>query len=167
MNAGGEDRPAFGQKSAEIVVAALFLLLGAIVVYDSVRLGARWGSDGPQAGYFPFYIALFVCISSAINLVIAVLKKGDDRAFVGVEQLKLVLAVLVPSIVYVALIAWLGIYVASAIFVAFFMRWLGKYPWWKVAAVSIGNSVVFFLIFEIWFKVPLPKGPLENLLGVA
>ena len=167
MNAGGEDRPAFGQKSAEIVVAALFLLLGAIVVYDSVRLGARWGSDGPQAGYFPFYIALFVCISSAINLVIAVLKKGDDRAFVGVEQLKLVLAVLVPSIVYVALIAWLGIYVASAIFVAFFMRWLGKYPWWKVAAVSIGNSVVFFVIFEMWFKVPLPKGPLENLLGVA
>ena len=167
MNAGGEDRPAFGQKSAEIVVAALFLLLGAIVVYDSVRLGARWGSDGPQAGYFPFYIALFVCISSAINLVIAVLKKGDDRAFVGVEQLKLVLAVLVPSIVYVALIAWLGIYVASAIFVAFFMRWLGKYDWWKLAAVSIGNSVVFFLIFEIWFKVPLPKGPLENLLGVA
>jgi putative tricarboxylic transport membrane protein len=167
MSEGGEGRPAFGQKSAEIVVAALFLLLGAIVVYDSVQLGARWGSDGPQAGYFPFYIAVLVCVSSAINLVLAFLKKGDTRAFVGVEQLKLVLAVLVPSIIYVALIAWLGIYVASAIFVAFFMRWLGKYPWWKVAAVSAGNSVVFFLIFEMWFKVPLPKGPLENLLGVG
>ena len=54
----------------------------------------------------------------------------------------------------------------SAIFVAFFMRWLGKYEWWKVAAVSIGNSVVFFLIFEIWFKVPLPKGVVERLLGL-
>jgi hypothetical protein len=80
--------------------------------------------------------------------------------------LKLVLAVLVPSIVYVGLVAWLGIYVASAIFVAFFMRWLGKYAWWKVAAVSIGNSVAFFLIFEIWFKVPLPKGIVERLLGL-
>ena len=167
MSEGGEERPAFRQKGAEIVVAALFLLLGAIVVYDSVRLGARWGSDGPQAGYFPFYIALFVCIASAVNLVVALFKKGDDRSFVEVGQLKLVLSVLVPSTVYVALIAWLGIYVASAIFVAFFMRWLGKYPWWKVAAVSIGNSVVFFLIFEMWFKVPLPKGFLENWLGIG
>ena len=132
-----------------------------------MRLGARWAEDGPQAGYFPFYIAVLMCIASAINLVLAFLKKGDGRAFVGVEQLKLVLSVLVPSVLYVALVAWLGIYVASAIFIAFFMRWLGKYPWWKVAAVSVGNSVVFFLIFEIWFKVPLPKGPVENLLGVG
>src|SRR5262245_24412780 len=167
MSEGGEGRPAFGQRSAEIVVAAIFLLLGAIVVYDSVRLGARWGSDGPQAGYFPFYIGLLVCISSLINLILVLIKKGEQRAFVGVEQLKLVLAVLIPSTVYVALVAWVGIYVASAIFIAFFMRWLGKYAWWKVAAVSIGNSVVFFLIFESWFKVPLPKGPLENLLGIA
>ena len=77
------------------------------------------------------------------------------------------LAVLVPTAIYVGLIGWLGIYVASALFIAFFMRWLGKYSWWKTAAVSIGNSVVFFLIFEVWFKIPLPKGPLENLLGIA
>jgi hypothetical protein len=75
--------------------------------------------------------------------------------------------VLVPSVLYVALIAWAGIYLASAIFVAFFMRWLGKYAWWKLAAVSIGNSVVFFVVFEIWFKVPLPKGPLESALGLG
>ena len=167
MSAGGEGRPAFGHRSAEIVVSALFLLLGALVMWDSVRLGARWGADGPQAGYFPFYIALLMSIASAVNLVLALVKKGGFRAFVGVDQLKLVLSVLVPSILYVAMIAGLGIYVASAVFVAFFMRWLGKYPWWKVAAVSVGNSVVFFLIFEKWFKVPLPKGPLENLLGLG
>src|SRR5262245_60031149 len=127
MSEGGEDRPAFGHRSAEVAVAALFLVLGAIVVYDSVRLGARWGSDGPEAGYFPFYIGVLVCLASAVNLIVAVVK-NDQRAFVGVEQLKLVLAVLVPSTIYVALVAWLGIYVASVLFIAFFMRWLGKYP---------------------------------------
>jgi hypothetical protein len=166
MSEGGEERAAFGQRSAEMVVAALFLLLGAIVVWDSVRLGARWGSDGPQAGYFPFYIGVLICVASAINFAIAFAKRSETRAFVGVEQLKLVLSVLVPSTLYVALVAWLGIYVASAIFVAFFMRWLGKYEWWKVAAVSIGNSIVFFFVFEIWFKVPLPKGIVERLLGL-
>jgi hypothetical protein len=168
MTEGDQGRAAFGQKSAEVVVAALFLLIGAVVVFDSARLGARWGEDGPQAGYFPFYIGLLVCIASIVNIVFALLnKKIEGKAFVEVGQLKLVLSVLVPSVLYVALILWAGIYVASAIFVAFFMRWLGKYDWWKLAAVSIGNSVVFFVVFEIWFKVPLPKGPLESALGLG
>jgi putative tricarboxylic transport membrane protein len=133
-----------------------------------VRLGARWGEDGPQAGYFPFYIGLLVCLSAAINLAMALVNRRDaERIFVEWHKQRLVLAVLVPAAIYVAAISWTGIYVASAIFIAFFMRWLGKYPWWKVAAVSIGTMVVFFLIFESWFKVPLPKGPLENLLGVG
>jgi len=167
MDGGRGARPAFRQKSAEMAVAAFIFLLGAIVIYDSARLGARWGDDGPQAGYFPFYIGLILCASSAVNLVLALLNRRDrDRTFVEVGQLKLVLTVLIPSAIYVGLIGWTGIYVASAVYVAFFMRRLGKYPWWKVAAVSIGNSVAFFLIFEIWFKVPLPKGPVEALLGL-
>jgi hypothetical protein len=160
-------RAAIRQKSAEIVVAALFLLAGAIVVYDSVRLGVKWAEDGPEAGYFPFYIGLILGISALINLGAAFVAKGDSgTAFVEVGQLKLVLAVLVPTSVYVALIGWLGIYVASILFIGFFMRWLGKYSWWKLAAVSIGNSVFFFVIFEVWFRIPLPKGPLEAMLGL-
>jgi putative tricarboxylic transport membrane protein len=168
MSAGGEGRAAFRQTSAELVVAALFFLIGAIVVYDSWRLGAGWAEDGPQAGYFPFYIGLLVCAASAVNFGQALRGKRDrEKAFVEVAALKLVLSVLVPAAIYVGLIGWTGIYVASTVFIAFFMRWLGKYAWWKVAAVSIGNSVVFFLIFEYWFKVPLPKGPLESLLGLG
>ena len=167
MQEGGEQKgatqAAFSQKSAEIAIAALFFALGAVVMFDSVRLGAKWAEDGPQAGYFPFYIALILCIASAFNIVFAIISSRDKgRAFVARGQLKLVLAVLVPAALYVALVGWIGIYVASALYVAFFMRWLGKYAWWKVAAVSIGNSVVFYLIFEIWFLVPLPKGPLDE-----
>jgi len=168
MSEGPDGRPAFGVKSAEIGLALFFLVLGGIVIYDSVRLGAKWGDDGPQTGYFPFYIGLLIVLASVANLVAALaIRPEAERSFVEVGQLKLVLAVLVPTAIYVALIGWLGIYVASAVFIAFFMRWLGKYPWWKAAAVSIGNSVVFFVIFEVWFKIPLPKGPLENLLGIA
>jgi putative tricarboxylic transport membrane protein len=137
-------------------------------MYDSARLGARWAEDGPQAGYFPFYIGLLVGLSAVVNFAMALVNRRDaERDFVELDKLKLVLAVLVPTGIYVAVIGWTGIYVSSAIFIAFFMRWLGKYPWWKVVAVSIGTMVVFFLIFESWFKVPLPKGPLENLLGVG
>jgi hypothetical protein len=133
-----------------------------------VRLGARWAEDGPQAGYFPFYVGLLVCLSAVVNFVMALTGRKDaGRDFVELDKLKLVLAVLVPAAIYVALISWIGIYVASVVFIAFFMRWLGKYPWWKTAMVSIGTMVAFFLIFEVWFLVPLPKGPLENWLGVG
>ena len=165
MEGQQEGRVAFRQKSAEIVVAALFFLAGALVVYDSLRLGAKWAEDGPEAGYFPFIVGAIICISAAVNFAaMFTWARGTDKPFVEVGQLKMVLAVLVPTAIYVAVIGFLGIYVASILFIAFFMRWLGKYDWWKLAAVSIGNSVFFFIIFEVWFKIPLPKGPLEALL---
>jgi len=165
----GAGRAAFGQKSAELAVAALFFTLGAIVIVDSVRLGIGWQEiHGPRPGYFPFYIGLIMCIASLVNAVRALMiPKNEEKAFVEVGQLKLVLSVLVPAAIYAFLVTWIGIYVSSTIFIAFFMRWLGKYAWWKVVAVGLGTSVVFYIVFEKWFKVPLPKGPLENLLGLG
>lgn len=161
------ERPAFRFKTAELAVAGIVFLLGAIVIFDSVRLGAKWAADGPQPGYFPFYLGCLVCAASLINMVQA-LRMPEERngSFVGRGQLKLVLSVLVPSAVFAGLIGWLGIYVSAILFVGFFMRWLGRYAWWKLIAVAFGNSTVFFLIFEVWFKIPLPKGPLEALLGL-
>ena len=168
MSEGSGGRSAFSVRTAELVVSALFIALGGIVIFDSARLGASWGADGPQPGYFPFYLGVIICLASAVTFGQALfLKKEKNGSFVDLDALKAVLSVLIPAAVYVALIGWIGIYVASALFVAVFMRWLGKYAWWKVAAVSIGNSVAFFLIFERWFLVPLPKGPLENLLGIG
>ena len=164
------DRAVGSVRLWEIIVAVAFFFFGALVVWDSQRLGSAWASDGPQAGYFPFYIGLIIC-GSSIAILIQALMSGDQRGrpFVHWDQLKMVLTVLVPSVVYVALIVnplfSLGIYVASAIFIGAFMRVLGKYSWPKIAAVSIGVMTAFFLMFEVWFLVPLPKGPFEALIG--
>ena len=159
MSEGREDRAAFRQKSAEIGISALFFLLGALVIYDSNRLGTGWVEvHGPQPGYFPFYIGLLICVSALVNMATAVMaRKGGDKPFVMVGQLKLVLAVLVPTVVYVVLITWIGLYEASVLFVAYFMRWLGKYAWWKIALVCFGQALFFLVIFELWFQIPLPK----------
>ena len=105
MSEGPDGRPAFGVKSAEIALALFFLALGAIVVYDSVRLGAKWAEDGPQAGYFPFYIGVIICAAALVNLLGAfTIRPEQDKGLVETGQLKLVLAVLIPSGLYVALI---------------------------------------------------------------
>lgn len=162
-----QDKSAVSVKTMEIVVAALFLVFGLVVAWDSRRLGATWGSDGPQAGYFPFYIGVIIIVSSLITLAQALLMKAaKNTSFVMRGQLKMVTLIIVPTIIYVAFIDWLGIYVASTIYIALFMWWLGKYRWTKFVPVSLGVNVAFFVMFEIWFKVPLPKGPLEAALGL-
>ena len=166
MSEPSGQRAVLRYRTAELIVAAGFFALGSVVIFDSVRLGARWAAEGPEPGYFPFYLGAIICAASAITFLVALYSRGGQQTFVEVGQLKMVLSVLVPSAVFVALVGWLGIYLSGFLFVAFFMRWLGKYAWWKVAAVALGNSVVFFLIFEVWFLVPLPKGFLERLLGL-
>ncbi len=150
-------------------MAALFFVFGGIVITDSLRLGIGWQEvHGPRPGYFPFYIGLLICIAALVNFAAALRLRGDkNKTFVQVGQLKLVLTVLIPTAIYAALVTWVGIYASSVLFIGFFMRWLGKYPWWKVLAVSGLTVVAFYVIFELWFKVPLPKGPLENLLGLG
>jgi len=153
--------------AVEIGVAAVVFAFGALVLFDSYRLGASWGEDGPQAGYFPFYIGILVCVSSAAIFVRALRSvELAAESFVSREQLKMILTVLAPTVIYVALIAFLGFYVTSTLYIAYFMRHLGKYSWIKIVPVSVGVSIAFFLIFEIWFQVPLPKGPLEAALGL-
>jgi len=163
-----EGRSAASVRAVEIGTSLTILAFGLLVAFDSFLLGARWGEDGPQAGYFPFYVGLLICVSGAVLLVKAVRETSLAReSFVEREQLKTILIVLAPTVVYVASIAWLGFYVSSTIYIAYFMWKLGKYPWLKIAPVSIGVSVAFFLVFETWFQVPLPKGPLEAALGLA
>ena len=167
QSSSGGDRAVASTRAMEIAVALVLFTLGAIVVFDSYRLGSKWGLEGPQSGYFPFYIGLLVCISSVITLVQAAFGKSAKAAastpFVLWGPFKLVLTVLLPAALYVVGIKYVGVYVASAIYIAVFMVWLGKYSWSKGIAVGLGVNVILFLMFEVWFKVPLFKGVLNPL----
>ena len=151
-------------RSVDIAVALLLLIIGLVVVYDSYRLGSKWGSDGPQSGYFPFYIGVLICIASVATLVQALRDRQSAKLlFVSWPRLKLVLTVLIPALFYVFCMQYIGIYVASAIYIAIFMVWLGKYSWMKSITIGVLVNVSFFLMFEVWFKVPLFKGSLDPL----
>lgn len=163
---GGPREQTVSTRAMELVVAGLLMAIAVIVMWDSWRIGARWASDGPQSGYFPFYIGLLLFLSSAVTFVINIVASAPDYSnFVDRSQLKLVLQVLIPTAVFVLLIGFIGIYLAGGLFIAFFMWWLGGYPIYKIAPVAILVPLALFVMFEIWFLVPLPKGPVEAALG--
>jgi len=162
--ADGAGRSGVATYVVEAVVAAIVLVVGIVVVVESVKLGARWTSDGPGSGYFPFYIGLIISVSSAAIFVQALFGKNKKTAvFVDSVQLKRVMSVLVPATLYVVAIQFLGLYVASAIYIALFMIVLGKYSWLKSVAVALVINALLFFMFETWFKVPLYQGTLEPL----
>jgi hypothetical protein len=150
----------------EVVVAALLVVLALLVITDSMRVGMGWADDGPRAGYFPFYIGCLLLLSSGWILLSQLLRWRQPAAeFAEVGQVKLVVAVLVPMVVHVALIYPLGIYLPSALLIGYFMHRYGRYRPVVSVPVSVAVPLVFFLVFERWFLVPLPKGPLEHALG--
>ncbi len=148
----------------DAIVAGVLFLVGVVVVFEAQRLGAEWTSDGPGSGYFPFYIGLVIC-GSCLGIIYQALygKSRDTASFVDREQLGRVMSVLLPAMVYVLAIQFLGIYVASAIYIALFMIVLGKFSPGKSVLLGVIVSAVFFMMFEVWFKVPLFKGSLEPL----
>lgn len=154
-------------RTADIVVACLFLVASAIVIKDASRLGFHWRpNEGPAPGYFPFYIAVVMAIASAINLARAVISKAEAEETLttrtGVLRMS---AIFVPAMIYVFATSYIGIYVASAIYIAAFMYFFGKFAIWKSLVVALAISGISFLMFEVWFLVPLPKGPVEALFG--
>jgi hypothetical protein len=137
---------------------------GLVVLWDSLRLGIGWGTDGPRSGFFPFWLAVILLVCCAAIMVQAI-RKGDRRPFVTRAAAGPVLKVLVPATVFVVLIQVVGLYVASTLYMAVYMRWIGRHSWPAVVLLSVGFPVATFLVFETWFLVPMPKGPLEAWLG--
>lgn len=162
-----EERGGLATRWVELVVALLLIAGGAVVITDSVRIGAAWGSDGPQGGYFPYLIGWSLSLAGLwiSGQALWRWKRLGGDAFVRWHELKTVLAMLLPTIAFVVLVALMGIYVASALYIGGFMMWQGKYKLLPSIAVGIAVPAATFLLFEIWFLVPLPKGPIERLLG--
>ncbi len=153
-------------RSVEIGVALFMTLLAAVGIAGSLKVGIGWGAEGPKAGFFPFYISVIVLISCAVNLVQAVREFTGREVFADWGQLRQVFSVVIPTTVYVFAVPILGMYMSSGLLIAVFMKWLGRYSWLIVAAIAIGVPIVTYLMFEHWFLVPLPKGPLEDWLGL-
>jgi putative tricarboxylic transport membrane protein len=157
--------------AADLATAVVLMGLSGVVLYDATRLGVGWADEGPRSGFFPFWlgVALLLC---CIGIVVQALRRSAQRPFVTRAQLVPVAKVLIPAAGFVFLTDppgapdGLGLYVASALYLAVYMRGVGRHAWPTVFAVSVLIPLLTFVIFERWFLVPMPKGPLEAWLGL-
>jgi putative tricarboxylic transport membrane protein len=152
-------------RKVEIGAAVVMAAFGLVVVVGSLDVGVGWGAEGPKSGFFPFYIGLTIIAASIVNLV-KTLSMAPTTLFATWPELRQVALVTIPTAVYVFAIPWIGIYVASVALITGFMMWLGAYRAYVAAGIAVAIMVASYVTFEIWFLVPLPKGPLEEILGL-
>jgi putative tricarboxylic transport membrane protein len=153
-------------RSVEIGVALFMILFGVVVIVGSLQVGIGWGAEGPKSGFFPFYLGALIVAASAANLARAYFEGNRQTLFADWSQLGQVVSVIIPTAVYVFMVPWLGMYVASILLIALFMKWFGRYGWALILGIAVGIPAITYLLFEKWFLIPLPKGPIEDLLGL-
>jgi putative tricarboxylic transport membrane protein len=153
-------------RVVEIVVSLLLVALALTLGYDNWRTGIGWDSTGPQAGYFPFYLSVILGLASLYGLAATLLaRKEPSETFVTRAQLRRVMAVFVPTLLFCVATQFLGMYVASFLLIAIFMRMVGKIALWKSLLTAFLFTAIMFVTFDIAFDVIMPKGPLEAAFG--
>jgi hypothetical protein len=153
-------------RTIEIAVSLLLLALAAVLGYDNWRTGAAWDSTGPQAGYFPFYLSVILGGASLYGLVTTLVTRcAAAETFVSRAQLRRVMLVFVPTALFCLAVQYLGIYVASFVLIAGFMRRVGKIALWKSLLTAFLFTAIMFVTFDLAFDVIMPKGPLEAAFG--
>ena len=159
--------PAITDSAAvEIVVTLALLALAVTFGFDNWRTGIGWDTAGPEAGTFPFYLALILSAASLYGLVTALRARRRHReTFVTRAQLRRVMAVFVPTLLFCLATQFLGLYVASFLLISGFMRLVGRIAWWKSLLTALVFTAAMFVTFDIAFDVIMPKGPLEAAFG--
>ena len=153
-------------RVVDVTVLLLLLVLAATLGFDNWRTGIAWDSTGPQAGYFPFYLSVILGGACLYGIVATLLARGaPSETFVTRAQLRRVMAVFVPTLLFCLAMQFLGLYVASFLLISAFMRIVGKIALWKSLLTAFVFTAIMFVTFDIAFDVIMPKGPIERALG--
>jgi putative tricarboxylic transport membrane protein len=170
--AGGavKTAPYVTRRTLEISTAIACALLGATVAAESLTHDIGWNETGPGSGYFPFRVGALIIGAAAVllfqNVAPAFRGKTTDAVFVTGDEFARTLSVFLPTVLLVAAMTVLGCYVPAAAYLAWMMRRHGGRSWLTAIGYGVAMMVTFFLIFDVWFKVPLAKGPVEAALGL-
>ncbi len=148
-------------RKADILISLLMMSIGIVIVVDSARLGFKWGMNGPESGFFPFYLGAgtIVCALLVLRKVAAQYKKeGAGKRLMPEGALNSILWVLVPATVMIAITELVGLHIAAALYMGFYMRVVGRIRWTTTILISLLVPISLYIAFDKLFLVPLPQG---------
>jgi hypothetical protein len=145
-------------RSADRVTAVFLLLLSAAFAAGALKYYKWWGSDGPGSAFLPFCLGVTMA-ALALGLLLRSWKQqhpGDAWLARG-EGLRDMLVVLGATVLFVVLLKSIGMVIATALYLAGLIGYLGRHRWWVTLAVAVAAAGFNWLVFVRWLRVPFPE----------
>jgi hypothetical protein len=144
------------------------MALAVFFMVYAVALPIGWEEGrGPGGGAFPFWLSVGMLISGAAILWKqtrhAMAASQRSRVYIDQRAVPQIVVVALSLAVTVALVGWLGAYVAIPAFLLFHLKFTGRQSWLVTAPIVLGTPVLLFFFFEVTLKILLPKGVTEPL----
>jgi putative tricarboxylic transport membrane protein len=154
-------------RKADLLMAIVMGFFSVYLMWKSTELEIGWiDEEGPGGGAFSFWLsgAMLLCcvwiIVRSVRRETAVSRSTEQ--FISLPAFKTVAAVVLALTAMVGLTHWIGMYLSIPLFLAFYLRVLGKHSWLQTGLVVVITPVVTFLFFEIALRKTLPKGFTEE-----
>ncbi|MDJ0995631.1 MAG: tripartite tricarboxylate transporter TctB family protein [Dinoroseobacter sp.] len=150
-------------RRGEISLAGLLALFSIYLMWKATELPIGYiRGQGPGGGFWPFWLSavmLLSCIAIAINWW-----RGTSPASQSDEPLmddfgwRTIFLVGGGVVAFVALISVVSMYGAIALFLLYYLRFLGRHSWWLTLLIAIGLPIVLFFFFEGAMMISMPQG---------
>lgn len=153
---------------ADRIIALGLMGLSAYFMWHAAMLPIGWDgpTGGPGGGAFPFWLSAIMFVAAAAILLRSFRTEGgstSDAPFFDPEMIKSVAGVSIALVVCIAVMPWVGAYIALPLFQFWYVRMFGKHGWTLTLSICVATPVFLFFFFEVTLKILLPKGVTEPL----
>ena len=150
-------------RNGEIVTAGVLALFSIYLMWKSAELPIGYIPDrGPGGGAWPFWLSaimLVCCVMIAFNWWRKTSPPSrSEEPFLDSFGWRMVGFVGGGVIVFVALIPVISMYGAIAVFLLYYLRFLGRHSWTLSLTLSLTTPLIFFFFFEGAMRITMPTG---------
>lgn len=148
--------PGLTNKWMDVVTLSLLLVLGCFVTYNAYMLGPGYGAQGPEPGFWPFWLAVMFMVGGIVAMVLTVRNPDENPFFEAKQEVIDLVSVGAPVLAVVLLNYWLGIFFSAMVYLGFFMWWYGKFTWYTSIASGIAFGIVLYFAIRVGFNLSMP-----------
>ena len=151
--------------NADRIIASLIIVSSLYFMWHAVALPIGWNGleGGPGGGAFPFWLSAVMLICSAIVFWRSSSGTRFQKFSFDISMIKPILLVSSSLICTVALISFIGAYIALFLFLFWYLWVIGGHSLRLSLIIPVLTPILMFFFFEVTLKIILPKGVSEPL----
>ncbi len=155
-------------KISDFLIGIIFIMIGSYVAFEAQHFPAVSGQPYGST-FFPTLIGIAMVLGGLFLTVSAIVKNKVQPLLIVPQWLKSArgagsfILILATLGFYMAFVDRLGFSITAFLMILVLQKWMGA-KLLPALAVSLVATAVFYTVFSVLLRVPLPPGLVERLL---